>query len=688
MFSFLNSTVLLAAAAALIPLIIHLFSRRKVKVVEFSSLKHLKAMQRRQVRKLKIRQLLLLLMRMLIILLVVMAFARPTTEGGTVGSHASVSAVVIFDNSASMNRYTADGNLYDLARQRVEHLLETFGESDRICLLPVVKTADPVEAKFTSAATAKAILSGSNVSAQAADLGPALETACALLNNDENLNKEIYLVSDRQTGLLPDSSYLRNCTAQVYILDLPLESSANVGITNLDFGGQLIIPGHNFELTATVRNHSSDDIDNLIASLFINDNRVAQVDFSVESGKDALVRFERSVNRTGFHSGYVEISDDHYMVDNRFYFSFRIPERFNLLIIGDDPASQLVELAMAPSSDINQFWSIKRVSPANLAGINFFDYDIIYLPQTVRLAETFIKRIDGFVLSGKALWIGYGEQTDVTQFNERWSRMTGVTIDDPMKTAVSRAGYYSFQSFESAHPIFSVFGLNQGKLPEVRFYTLPTVTVDPSARVLMKFSGNRPALVEETYGKGRVLTFTGPMSPEFTDLTSHAFFVPFVSRIAEYLSSDLSTFDLVLRTDENIVRAISVNGSIDAALDVIKPDSSSYQVVPTERNGSLVVNPKPTDQAGIYSVRYLGREIDLFAVNTDPDEGNLERVTADDLAAAVGANEFREIEYDGEIAEIVTEARYGREMWQLFLWLATIVIAIELILSRSRPVEE
>ena len=48
MFSFLNATALFAAAAALIPLIIHLFSRRRVKIVEFSSLKHLKAMQRRQ----------------------------------------------------------------------------------------------------------------------------------------------------------------------------------------------------------------------------------------------------------------------------------------------------------------------------------------------------------------------------------------------------------------------------------------------------------------------------------------------------------------------------------------------------------------------------------------------------------------------------------------------------------------
>src|SRR5512136_1146341 len=109
MFGFLNSTALFAAVAALIPLIIHLFSRRRVKVVEFSSVRHLKAMQKRQVRRLKIRQLLLLILRMLIILAVVLAFARPTTKSGSVGAHASVTAVILFDNSASMGRYVTDG---------------------------------------------------------------------------------------------------------------------------------------------------------------------------------------------------------------------------------------------------------------------------------------------------------------------------------------------------------------------------------------------------------------------------------------------------------------------------------------------------------------------------------------------------------------------------------------------------
>ncbi|MDF1543485.1 MAG: BatA domain-containing protein [bacterium] len=688
MFSFLNSTVLFAAAAALIPLIIHLFSRRKVKVVEFSSLKHLKAMQRRQVRKLKIRQLLLLLLRMLIILLIVMAFARPTSEGGSLGSHASVSAVIVLDNTASMNRYVADGNLYELAVARVEKLLDSFGESDLVCLMPIISSGSSASPEFASAAAARKLLRETTVTAKSTNLGAVLESACELIGDDANLNKELYLVSDRQTNLLPDSNPLENCDARVYFLDLPLETIQNVGLTRIDFGGQLILPGHDFELSATVKNYSGSSFEHLIASLFIDGNRVSQVDFSIEADKETVVRFERSVSRTGFHSGYVEISDDPYMEDNRFYFSFRIPERFNLLIVGSDAASQLIKLALSPSADLNQYWSIKQVSAEELAGVNFFDYDVVFIPETPRISPTYLKRLEGFVLSGRALFMGLSALSDVDQVNNSWSALTGVTVTEPIKTAVSRAGFYSFQSFDASHPVFSIFELTQGELPEVHFYSLPKVTTDESARVLMRFTGNRAALVESQYGQGKVISFVGPISPEYSDLTSHAFFVPFVSRIAEYLASDLSTFDLDILTDDNIIRSVAVAGSIEAALEITQPDSATYRVVPMEQQGSLVINPSPTDQAGVYHVRYLGKEIDRFAANADPLEGDLHRLAVDDMATGLGLSESASIEYESDITEEVTEARFGREMWQLFLWLAALIIAVELILSRSTPVEE
>ena len=79
MLTFLNSAILFGLAAVTIPILIHLFTRQKTKTIYFSSLKFLKQLQQRQIRKLKIRQLLLLLIRSLLVLALVLAFRIPST---------------------------------------------------------------------------------------------------------------------------------------------------------------------------------------------------------------------------------------------------------------------------------------------------------------------------------------------------------------------------------------------------------------------------------------------------------------------------------------------------------------------------------------------------------------------------------------------------------------------------------
>lgn len=683
MFNFLNSTVLFAAAAAVIPLLIHLFSKRRVKVVEFSSLKHLKQMQKRQVRRLKIRQLLLLLLRMLIILAVVLAFARPTTEGGSVGSHASVSAVIVFDNSASMSRQVRDGNLFEIARKRVRALLDSFGESDEIRLIVTGQEAGPGDGiGFVSAAAAREQLERLRPGYTGSDLQGGLERAEELMGRAVNLNREIYIVSDMQRAALPESGLSSECEALVYAVSLPREEHDNCGITGVDFGGQLVVPGHDFDMTATVKNYGNDDRPDLIASLYLDGHRVAQTDVSVGAGSETTVRFTRSVSRGGFHSGRVELSDDKFAGDNSYYFGFRIPDQFNVLLVNGDPVARYVSLALAPSGSLNQYWSVKEIMPDGLAGVNLREYDVIVLAGAPRIEGAYAGRIKSFVRRGKALLVTYSGETEVGYFNGTWSEVTGVRITEPARRDFSRAGYYTLETVDYDHPVFNVFDFAGEELPEVRFYTLPKTEISEAATVAASFSGGRPALVETVYGDGRVLTFTGPLGPNWSDMTGQAFFVPFVSRMAEYLASDLSGYDLALFAGDQINRTVAVRGALDGSLELVAPDSARYYLAPDEESGSLVLQARPTDYPGIYSIRHLGQEVDRFAVNVNPAECDLTAVDVDRFATAAGAPEYRELPEDVDMASAVAEFRFGKELWQVFLWLAVIMLLVEMLLSR------
>ena len=79
--TFLNPFMLFGLAAAAIPILLHLLNLRKLKTVEFSSLRFLRELQRTRMRRIRLRQWILLALRTLLILCLVLAFSRPALKG-------------------------------------------------------------------------------------------------------------------------------------------------------------------------------------------------------------------------------------------------------------------------------------------------------------------------------------------------------------------------------------------------------------------------------------------------------------------------------------------------------------------------------------------------------------------------------------------------------------------------------
>ena len=641
-------------------------------------------MQRRQVRRLKIRQLLLLILRMLIILIVVLAFAEPTTTGGNIGSHASVSAVIIFDNSASMNRYVKDGNLFDLSKDKAIELMQSFGEGDQIAI--VSSESGKIEFSSPAAASEKILLISPGFGPTKLEFG--LRSALELLNKAINLNKEIYILSDLQRNSLPEEQLIADSSVSLYFVELPAEENDNLTVLDISLGGKLLIPGQPFEITATIKNQGGRNHDDVIASLFVNGSRVSQVSVKIAAGKEKVVRFGHTLSRGGFHSGLVQLSDDKFAADNSCYFSFNIPEQFNVLIIDGDPISDLMQLALVPSQTIGQYWSVKKASPDKLLGLNFRDYDVVMLAGAPRLENSIISKLKLFVKSGRSLFISYGEATDITSFNLNWGELTGVEFEAALDKNFSGAGYYSIGYVDINHPVFSVFNLDENKLPDLKFFTLPKTRTTGKSQVIMRFTGDRPALIENSYFSGRVLTFAGPMSPAYSDLAGHAFFVPFMARISEYLASQLSAVETELRTGSSLSRSFSASGALNQSIELVKPDSTVLYLAPEEGQGAVTYNVVAANLPGIYRAFFDRREVDRFAVNIDPLEGNLSAASPEQFAEASGIDNYHILNSSGVLQAEIAQFRFGKELWQLFLWIAAFLILIELLLSRSAPDRE
>src|SRR5205085_4313480 len=92
--SFLNPLFLFGLAAAAIPVIIHLFTRRRPKEVWFPSLEFLNEVNQSEIRRLKLKQWLLLLLRALALAALALAMSRPALKG-TVGLRGGAATTVV-----------------------------------------------------------------------------------------------------------------------------------------------------------------------------------------------------------------------------------------------------------------------------------------------------------------------------------------------------------------------------------------------------------------------------------------------------------------------------------------------------------------------------------------------------------------------------------------------------------------
>lgn len=214
-FSFLNGAFLFALAAAALPVLIHLFSRRKVREVPFSHLRFLDEITKRKVRRMRLRQWLLLALRTLAVALLALALSRPVWHGvGSARHRGSSTVAILLDDSFSMEAQldpqalvpadlTAAGvarpTRFAAARQRVREVIDLLEEGDRAVL---IFTAAPLRVPYESTVRDPALLleevQRATTRPTRSDLAGALERVYPILAGAKTLNREIFVLSDFQ----------------------------------------------------------------------------------------------------------------------------------------------------------------------------------------------------------------------------------------------------------------------------------------------------------------------------------------------------------------------------------------------------------------------------------------------------------------------------------------------------------
>lgn len=694
--NFLNWPVFWAgmAAAVLGPLLISLLNRRRVKTVEFSSVMFLRDLRKTRMRRLQLRRWLLLIIRTLIVAMVAMAFARPTLKSGVfagIGSRAHTTAAIVVDRSASMALETANGSAYERAQHRADGIFDLLGEGDDVIGLPFTGTAALLsETPTADFDRVHKQLKDLPVSSTGTDAGEAMKTALAALRTGDNLNREIYLISDmRREGfiktILPPATS-DDAAATVYVIDVSEEGGFDFGVEEVKVGDQMIEVGSPFAMSAVVANYTDHPADRLLVSLFVDGRRVSQTETSLPANGSATVSFTATVETAGAHSGFVEISADDNPLNNRRYFALAIPDEIRILLASDYQSGRTAaRLALSPTPQTKGRLQINEVDTDALLGGNFFDYDCVIITEWRRPDQAVIDHLLRYIRSGGGVFAAPSIDADTTA----WNALVAVPYFGfhlgPNPAPPDPERYFVWDHLNWDHPIWSVYkGVRRDRIPEIRWFSIYRTTGDPLGESLADFSGGRQSVSEVRLDAGKFIVSWAPPNAPYTDLPLRSAFVPFMQRLAEYLAADLTERRGDFLAGEPILREPAAAVSSNADIQLITPDQVLERPNIEWAGRRIKVRVGPRDLPGVYTIADGDHPIDVFAVNIDPAESQPAKIDREEIERRWQGYNLVFVPPDASLASVVNQTRYGTEVRRAFLWAVLALIFLEMLVAGSR----
>ena len=319
MFSLINSTILIALGATVLPVLIHLLNRQKRQRIKYSSIRFLKFLEKQRIRKLSIYQYLLIIIRTLIILFLVMAFIRPVYNNTSqpLGTRTSVTAVVILDNGLNMRGFDAGINKFDQALDRLDMLLATFSEQDKVFIL----TAADLHI-ITLDSLRKNLLACTYTTAK---FDESWKLAKKEILKHPNLVNEIHIISDFSS--LSKAFYDRcqtDSSITFYFHKIGSQYTNNVSVDSVLISNQIIEQDKNVTVTVYLSNRGSIPLNDFSVNLYSHGRRLAYQNISLGEMENKSITLKFRPTDSGFFDGYIEVPEDDLIEDNRYYFSFYV----------------------------------------------------------------------------------------------------------------------------------------------------------------------------------------------------------------------------------------------------------------------------------------------------------------------------------------------------------------------------
>ena len=687
--NFLNPAILFAMFAAAIPLLLHLLNLRKLKRVEFSSLKFIKELQKTRIRKVKLKQIILLILRTLIIAFIVLAFARPTikSELPLLGTYAKSSVVILLDNSFSIDVSDEFGNRLKQAKSAAASILNSLKPGDDAVIIPMSGTENQALSLSRNFAQLNDELTRITISNKPAAFVDAVSKAYSLLEESKNLNREIYLISDCQQNVFSysgtDSLNYFNPNTSLYIVNIGSNSKSsivNLSVDSLQSLTQLFLQDEPVEFRTSIKNNSNKNISGLVVSLFYNKNRTAQMAIDIDAGQTKTINMFGEPKDFGVVKAFVEIENDALDHDNRRYFGFYIPEKPQVAVFGNKnifPVETVLKL-----NDSRIAYAVFQLS--QLGSINLSKYDILIITDGLTDANQF-KVLKDYIETGGSTLLFAGEGNKSYIAYTEGLNLLGISAIDIKQ--FSDSSPLEFNYTDKQHPLFKgVFKGNTNSNKQVETAEISKLIVSKSGQSIISTSAGN-ILSEIRLGKGKLFFVSTGLGASWSNFPLTGIFPVLIYRSVFYLTSKEYT-GISAQVGDKVRIVIPKKFANIPRFKITDPSGlESFREAAVLPSAAILELDNLTQQ-GVYIISTPSNKVvQLLSVNNAATESIIrkrdEKVIKNDIAKYI--DNRTEIKYISAetIANNFSRARTGTELWQLFIILAIITALSEMLVARN-----
>ncbi len=720
--SFLNPLFLVALAAVAVPLLIHIFSRRRVPEVPFSTLRFLKASDRRSMRRINLRRLLLLLLRMAAVAFVALAFARPVVRGGLAAlfpAGGDRAVCVLLDRSYSMRVEEEEGTLFERAITRAADILEHIDREDEVSVILFDTAPHTLYAgrRFEREIVVNSIREQAP-SWHGTDLRAAVRAGWGELKDSRRGVREMYIVSDFQRSALrsggagDDAGGGEMPRARIFLVPVQPEPGTNVAVEEVLTPRVALHRGEVARISITMRNGSRDLEARFPLTVTADGLRIIEKEVMIRPGGVRVEEIAFPVERAGWIGGEVRKRADRLPADDGRFFALHIRDRVGVLLVADG-SSFYLEQALSPEESDGDIALVKR-EWRRLTTDALDGAEAVVLGPGRGPAGSDIELIRRFVeAGGSALVLILPELEALVQELSRFS--------PEIEFRRTEEGFVTIEPPRAATPVLSPFDEDDIEaLTNLRFRSAPAVRGVDRRSVLLRFRDGGPFLWEERLGDGTVVFAAIDPRPGTGDLVLSPYFLPLVQQALlatgkepqagegglvgapvilsgdfgpeytcrlpgggvlsrEMLESSVPPHDTI-QLPESGVPAVApagtpagdpTGGPVGARMRGPAGDSRGQRVIP------------PVDEPGFITVNRDSEIVGLIAVNPDCRlESDLDGMSGSEAADSLGFASYMVLEEKAEIASSIYHARQGHEISMSFIIVAVILFVLELIVAQ------